>query len=208
MQRFYVTFPLKIDLEITDKDIHHQLTRVMRVRIGEEITLFDGDGSETVYEITEITKTTLSLRGRGRTFPRTESEKNITLYQALPNKLEKIEYIIQKGVEIGIRKFVFFRSDYSQKLILSDSKKARCLSIAREGLEQCGGLIMPEIEFTDKVKHQSSVMNITLDTMGASQKITEIPQNREISIWVGPEGGWSEKEREKMKEYGFIFVRF
>lgn len=43
MQRFYVTFPLKIDLEITDKDIHHQLTRVMRVRIGEEITLFDGD---------------------------------------------------------------------------------------------------------------------------------------------------------------------
>ena len=62
----------------------------------------------------------------------------ITLYQALPNKIEKIEYILQKGVEVGIGKFVFFRSDFSQKLVLSDTKKVRLRAIVREAVEQCG----------------------------------------------------------------------
>lgn len=62
MQRFYVTFPLDIDVTITDKDIYHQLTRVLRIQIGERVVLFDGDGSETEYEVTHIDKRTLSLR--------------------------------------------------------------------------------------------------------------------------------------------------
>ena len=96
MQRFFVTFPLAIDLVLSDPDIVHQLTRVMRASLGEEVILLDGDGSETVYEITSITKKSLSLRGKDRQFPKTEGEKMITLYQALPNRLEKIEYILQK----------------------------------------------------------------------------------------------------------------
>jgi 16S rRNA (uracil1498-N3)-methyltransferase len=229
MQRFYVTFPLGVDLEITDPDIYHQLTRVMRVSVGESIILFDGDGSETEYEIIDITKKVLSLRGKERRFPKTENKKRITLYQALPNKIEKIEYIIEKWVEVGISHFIFFRSDFSQKLILSESKKERFLKIAREALEQCGGLVMPEIEFVeggDLLRHpeqregstflDSSAMpqndgnkhNIVLDTTGISQNLREIPQGEEICIWVGPEGGWSDGEREKMKEKGFIFVRF
>jgi 16S rRNA (uracil1498-N3)-methyltransferase len=204
-----VTFPLKIDLEIIDPDIHHQLTRVMRISVGESIILFDGDGSETEYEITYITKKVLSLRGKERRFPKIENKKHITLYQALPNKLEKLEYIIEKWVEVGIGHFVFFRSDFSQKLILSESKKERFSKIAREALEQCGGLIMPEIEFLEWMTNPEFQMpNIVLDTTGISQNLREMPQNQKVGIWVGPEGGWSEKEREKMKENGFIFVRF
>ena len=61
--------------------------------------------------------------------------------------MEKIEYILEKGVEVGVKRFVFFRSEHSQKLVLSENKKLRFLSIAREALEQCGGMVMPEIEF-------------------------------------------------------------
>jgi 16S rRNA (uracil1498-N3)-methyltransferase len=96
MQRFFVTSPLTIDLALTDESIVHQLTRVMRVKIGDEITLFDGDGSERLYRIDQIAKKSLSLRGRDRTFPLTEAKKSLSLYQALPNKGEKIEFIIQK----------------------------------------------------------------------------------------------------------------
>lgn len=236
MQRFFVTFPLTIDLILTDLDIVHQLTRVLRVQIWEEIVLFDGDGSETLYEVTDITKKALSLRGKDRKFPNTEPTRNITLYQAMPNKIEKIEYILQKWVEVGIRKFIFFRSDRSQKLVLSEAKKSRFFAIAREALEQCGGLVMPEIEFTDQVlsfchsdegrvcssadyetgqilhtsgwQEREKASHIVLDTTGVLQKMHEMPQNREISIWVGPEGGWSENEREKMRDNGFIFARF
>ena len=209
MQRFYVTFPLTIDLTLTDSDIVYQLTRVMRVEIGDEILLFDGDGSETIYEIQAVTKKSLTLRGKGRKFPKTESVIQITLYQAMPNKLEKLEYILQKWVEVGIRKFIFFRSDFSQKLILSDAKKARLTTIAREALEQCGGLVMAEIKFMDWVmSYELWVMNIILDTTGISLKIQEIPKKCEIGIWVGPEGWWSEKERIEMRKNGFIFARF
>lgn len=68
---------------------------------------------------------------------------------------------------------------------------------------------MPEIEFMDQItSHQSSITHIVLDTTGVLQKMHEMPQNREIGIWVGPEGGWSDIEREKMRENGFIFARF
>lgn len=124
--------------------------------------------------------------------------------------MEKIEYILEKGVEVGIRKFIFFRSDHSQKFILSENKKARFLSIAREALEQCGGMVMPEIVFLDGMSYDESLLvtNIALDTTGTPLKLTKMPSNRKISIWVGPEGGWSENERVKMKENGFIFARF
>ncbi len=49
---------------------------------------------------------------------------------------------------------------------------------------------------------------MVLDTTGKTIKIQEVPKNQEINIWTGPEGGWSEKEMKKMKDNGFVFVRF
>lgn len=172
MQRFFVTFPLSMDLVLRDTEIVHQLTRVLRIKVAEHIVLFDGDGSETEYEITSIEKKSISLRGYARTFPKTEVSKNITLFQGIPNKYEKIEYILQKGVEIGIRKFVFFRSDHSQKLLITTSKKERFYTIAREALEQCGGLVMPEIVWIDDgslltLYQKNEREDITLDTIGS-----------------------------------------
>ena len=96
MHRFFVPFPLTIDVRITDTDILQQLIKVLRIQQGESIVLFDGDGSETEYEVTYVEKKSILLRGKNRTFPETETKKSLTLYQALPNKYEKIEYILQK----------------------------------------------------------------------------------------------------------------
>lgn len=211
MQRFYVQFPLQSDIEISDRDICHQLTRVLRIESGVHIVLFSGDGTESEYVIGEITKKSIALHLHIKRSTQTEPTRQITLYQALPNKMEKIEYILQKGVEIGIHRFVFFRSEFSQKIILSDGKKDRFQSIAREALEQCGGLVMPQIEYLDtplKYENNVSTRNIVLDTTGTPKRLTEMPRDQEIGLWVGPEGGWSEDERSKMRENGFIFVRF
>jgi len=72
----------------------------------------------------------------------------LTLYQALPNKFEKIELIVQKCCEIGYKKIFFFQSDRSQKIHISENKKLRIQKIAIEASEQCGGSRIPEIEFT------------------------------------------------------------
>ncbi|MBP9779739.1 16S rRNA (uracil(1498)-N(3))-methyltransferase [Candidatus Gracilibacteria bacterium] len=209
MQRFFVTFPLSIDINLTDPMIYSQMVRVLRVKIGEHVILFDGDGTETEYEIQTIEKKGIHLTGVGQREPHTEQKKKISLYQGMPNKYEKIEYILQKGVEVGIQKFIFFRSDRSQKLLLSSAKLDRFKSIAREALEQCGGCIMPEIEFLDRMPIcQSPDHNIVLDTTGKLCTMHEFTELQNIHLWVGPEGGWSDGEREIMVGYGFIFARF
>ncbi len=54
MQRFFVTFLLPIDVKLTDPMIFSQMTRVLRVKVGEHVILFNGDGTETEYEIQNI----------------------------------------------------------------------------------------------------------------------------------------------------------
>ncbi len=215
MQRFFVPFPLSIDLDLTDTNILYQLTRVLRARVGDHIVLFDGDGSETEYEMISIERHSIRLRGVGRTFPQTESRKSITLYQSLPNKIEKIEYILQKWVEVWVSRFIFFRSDRSQKLVISDSKIARLRTIAREAVEQCWGLYMPEVvflmdqsRFPSSLQWQEGKRNIVLDTLGVKSRITEYDDIQDIGLWVGPEWGWSEEERWEMNSNGFIFAHF
>jgi 16S rRNA (uracil1498-N3)-methyltransferase len=96
MHRFYIPEMLDIDHTLKDVSIIYQLTKVLRAQVGMEISLFNGDGSEMIYTIEAISKHTLQLRGKDRIFPLTEPKKSIILYQALPNKIEKIEYILQK----------------------------------------------------------------------------------------------------------------
>jgi 16S rRNA (uracil1498-N3)-methyltransferase len=221
MQRFFVTSPLGIDVILTDRDIYHQLTRVLRIQLGEQVTLFDGDGSETIYEVTAIDKKSVSLRGQDRVFPHTEPNRTISLYQAIPNKYEKIEYIIQKWVEVGISKFIFFRSDRSQKLLLSPAKIERFAAIAREAVEQCGWVKVPEITYIEKgILSKNSLgaldclmgsqwqVQMVLDITGLTRKTREYDTIGDIALWVGPEGGWSDDERTIMSDYGFIFARF
>lgn len=209
MQRFYVPFELSVDISITDPDIIHQLIHVLRIGVWEHIVLFSGNGSETEYSIQSINKKLVTLRWQSQRSPNTESNKKISLYQSLPNKYEKIEYILQKWVEIWITRFVFFRSERSQKLILSPKKIERFTHIAREALEQCGGVIFPQIEFLETFpSEQTTDSNIVLDTLGESTRISSYDSLQSISLWVWPEGGWSDIERIKMVNNSFIFARF
>ena len=212
MQRFFVTFPIQVDMVVTDTDMVHQLTRVLRVAIWEHIVLFMGDRSEMEYEITTTWKKSIWLRWVASRVPNTEPHKRVTIYQALPNKHEKIEYILQKWVEIGIARFVFFRSDRSQKLLLSPTKIDRFIIIAREALEQCGGVVMPEIAFIERFPEYTAstieMSHIVLDTIWESIRISQYDNLQNMGLWVGPEGGWSDAERVRMSYNGFIFARF
>lgn len=150
MQRFYI--PKKLaKIEIFENEKFHQVTRVLRMQIGEEIKIFNHLGEEFFYKMISANKKFAEFEQLSIDYsPNPEFDTEITLFQALPNKLEKIEWILEKNIEIGVRKFVFFRSERSQKLFLSDSKKERLFNIAREALEQCGGRFFPEITFSDE----------------------------------------------------------
>jgi len=175
LQRFFSPTPLGIDMRLEDSEQIHQITRVLRLGVGDAVIFFDGDGSQTIYTIEQVEKRSLILRGKERIFPRGyEPTRSITLYQALPNKHEKIEWMIQKSVEVGIKKVVFFRSDRSQKLLISEAKKERYAHIAREALEQCGGLVPLEIVWAERYAEDmipTTQTNYVLHTSARSMRL-------------------------------------
>lgn len=202
MQRIY--FPeLDSTLQniiISDTQIIHQLSKVLRIRTWDEITLFNWKvNKDMIFEITEITKKEITLQKNNEQENSSEINFELTLYNALPNKLEKIEYIIQKGTEIWYTKFYFFRSERSQKLIISDNKKLRLEKIITEAAEQSGRAIIPEIIIDESfdINIIPDGKNIFFHTQDEkSQSIKSITKNtwENINLFVGPEGGWSEIE--------------
>jgi len=69
---------------------------VLRSTIGEDIVLFNGDGEEYTYTIHAISKKEIELAFKKKYKNMGDSEISVRLYQAMPNKYEKIEYILQK----------------------------------------------------------------------------------------------------------------
>ncbi|PID84385.1 hypothetical protein CSB09_01070 [Candidatus Gracilibacteria bacterium] len=214
MQRFFTKDTLDDIYTITDNAWIHQLSRVLRGKVGDEIILFQEDGTQRVYTLSEIRKKQIILQAQGeKTQVHREQKQNIILYQALPNKWEKIEYIIQKSVEVGIEKIVFFRSQRSQKLVISQKKRERWENIATEALEQCGGYRPTVLEYVDslsQVQIPASYKHIVLHTQGKSQSVQDIydKKQKKYALWVGPEGGWSDEEISFLSNNNSIIAHF
>ena len=97
MQRFSLPkLSLDKNLIIREVSFVHQISRVLRFKIGENIILFNGDGWEYIYTISSIDKKEIGLSFEKKYANVSDPKILIRLYQALPNKYEKIEYILQK----------------------------------------------------------------------------------------------------------------
>jgi len=98
MQRIYLPdIPLTQELIVSQKDLYHQITRVMRARVGQKYVFFDGvQLRDEIYEIESIDKRQVIFTRIETLEKNTETQKALHLYQALPHKLEKLEYIIAK----------------------------------------------------------------------------------------------------------------
>lgn len=98
-------------------------------------------------------------------------------------------------------------------MILSENKIARFYNIAKEALEQCGGKVLPEIIFSPKNFTEiietlpKNEVQIFLHTIG-EKNFQEHISSKNIGIWIGPEGGWSDVEIEKMNRNNFITAHF
>ncbi len=208
MQRFYIENDnLSMwNYFLRDKEIVNQLIKVLRVKKGDNIILFDGkENIDYLYEIEEISKNGAELIKKNEISKDTENKYYINLYQAIPNKLSKIEYIIQKWVETWISNFVFFRSERSQKLLLTESKVERLKKIMIEAVEQSDRNIIPEIKVLNNqlmdvlsvlsTMSLASEQNLVFHTENnSSRPLSKFKLNINTNLFVWPEWGWSELE--------------
>jgi 16S rRNA (uracil1498-N3)-methyltransferase len=189
-------------------DAHRYLTRVLRLRAGDALTLFDGADQEIAARIVETgTRTTLLHLGARRRLSRTRAD--ITLMQAVPRG-ERMDLIVQKATELGVTRIVPVLSARSVAQPGSEGRPRRWRTIAQEAARQCGRADLPVLdppqtlaEALAQITGPARLFIVWENAQNAPLHRAVDPTDRRIVLLVGPEGGFSEPEVETARAAGF-----
>lgn len=193
IHRFYYSKKIEGDsFSITDKDIVHQITRVLKLTRGEKIELFDGNGTSFCATLTSLSKNEISLQLDEKKVSQ-RPKKHVALFFALLKK-ENTEYAIEKAVEVGVSDIIPITTSRTVK---TGIKVERINSIIKEATEQSGRTYLPKLfeimSFKDALlyaqEHFSRV--VVFDPHG-----TTFLNGKEesVALFVGPEGGFTQEE--------------
>ncbi len=202
MQRFYFETLESTDSSITIKnpDLLNQLNKVLRVNVWDKLAFFNGvENIDYIFEIISVNKREIYFEKSWEIEKNTEIDFDLNIFWSLPNKLDKIEYIIGKWVEVWISNFYFFRSKRSQKLILSENKITRLKKIIQEAVEQSWRSRIPELIIEEDInienfKDNENVFFHTEDSNSSSLKDIKLDYKKWINLFVWPEWGFSDEE--------------
>lgn len=212
MPRFFVA-PFSGDtVTVTGDDAHH-LSRVLRVRMGEKVTVCDRAGNDYTCLVESVTEKEVRCRVTDKKPTLSEPTVSVTLYQGLP-KSEKMEWIIQKCVEIGVNRIVpvaMARSVVRLKAEEAEKKQNRWQKIAAEAAMQSGRGIIPSVErpisFNEMLTEIKSTTALTFYEGGGVPLSSLVDQKtQEVALVVGPEGGFETEEIERLKQNGAHIV--
>ena len=214
MPRFFIRAEQANDkyLTITGDDAHH-ISRVLRMTTGDQITVCDMQ--KHVYEctISQITDTEVIADIDGITESDTEPCAFISLYQAIP-KGDKLETVIQKSIECGACEIIPFSSERCIAKIDKKDAPKKCVrhnKIAESAAKQSGRGIVPEVHeamsFNEAIARAAeaelAIMCYEGDGSESMKQILSSSKGvKSISVIIGSEGGFSQKEVEKAREKG------
>lgn len=206
MARFFVE-PRQITGQmaaITGPDVKH-ISKVLRMNVGESITLLDGTGLVYHGEITEIKKEEVVCRILGREKSTFEPTIKVTLVQGIP-KGDKMETIIQKCTELGVDQVIPLAAERS--VVKLDGRKAaerqeRWQRVAAEAAKQCRRSGIPRVqrlcqweELLSRIPPGALVLMPWEDEKKQSlrQVLEQAAHPGEVYILIGPEGGFGDRE--------------
>jgi len=217
MSRFYVPQPQieKGMLKIEGNEVKH-IRRVLRLKAGDEIVVFDGLGNEYAGTIVEEGPSSVMIKIENIFSSKRDSFLEVTLAQSLL-KGEKMDYLIQKATELGVKEIIPFFSSRSVPLLEKSGRLKRHHrwgKISIEASKQCGRGVVPKIEplqdYSEMLQIASpgSLRLILWEREGVRLKevLERSKEKTRIFFIIGPEGGFSQEEVEEAKREGFIPV--
>lgn len=202
MQRFYKT-DLSDNFFINDKNFINQIVKVLRAKEWENFIFFDGKiQKDFIYKLEKIEKNKIFFTKIDEIAKNSEINFELNLFASLPNKIEKIEFIVQKATEIGVSNFYFWKSERSQKIFLNENKIERIKKIILEAVEQSGRNKIPEFKIFEKIDLEKiEWKNIFLHTKNENSKnLKDINFAEKINIFTWPEWWFSVEEIEFFEE--------
>lgn len=206
IHRFYVghDVELKHDFWLHDMRLLNQWRRVLRMQAGQEVLLFDGERTDRLYRITEITDKEAHL-SYVTDYERQLPKRDIYLAWALLKK-DKNEWVIQKATELGVSHFVPLIADRSEKLGFDTERMHK---IAIEAAEQCGRSDIPVVRdpmhvstFLDESKDQ---IDIYICEQSTDEPV--LSDDNSSCVMIGPEGGWSDAERQLFADHNLKHIQ-
>jgi len=201
--RIYLDKKLNLDLDlILEKEDAHYLKNVMRLREGDNVFLFNSKDGEFKGEIISSDKKNTKVKLISKIDNINKPGKISLIFSLI--KSSKLDYLIQKCTEIGVKSFI---PVISEKSVAKNFNIKRTEKIIKESCEQSNQLFLPAIHEVEKLEKKIKSFDknsivFFADINSSNKKIDEViknNKNREFYLLVGPEGDFSLKERDLLK---------
>ena len=215
MHRFFIPQLYNEEMTITGVDAKH-IGKVLRMQPGDKLQIVSDDGVSALAEVASITESTVIVRCLEKLAESHEPAVKITLAQGLA-KGEKMDFIIQKAVELGAYSIVPVAMEHSVVRLdgsKADKKVERWQKIAEAAAKQSKRDIIPQVQEVQTVKEMLANNDCKTkiiayeceDRMSLKTALREAGQMEDLLLIIGPEGGISEGERAKAREAGAMPV--
>ena len=213
--RIFTPHPLQEDLEVTlSGDQARHVGKVLRLRAGDELVLFDNRGGEYRATVLSTRKSAVIVRAMEFIDRDVESPLHVHLLQCV-SRGERMDFVVQKATELGVRRITPLLSEFSVVKLDADraqKRRAHWEKVAAAACEQSGRTRLPEIDLPVSLadwlgahhdQTQAAAPRVLL-LPGASRSLPELATGlREIVLLIGPEGGLSATERDNAGTAGF-----
>lgn len=190
----------------------NHVLRVLRLKFGTPLILFDGSGGEYSAELTKSTPTQTVVTVKEFSAKNIESPLKIHLIQGI-SRGEKMDYVIQKSTELGVDKITpVFTERCNVKLNPErlQKKQQHWQQIAISACEQCGRNYIPKIasavNLLEVLTQKASGLKLIL-TPKTEQTLTSLTKTIAATILIGPEGGLSDTEMQLAQQHNYIPVQ-
>lgn len=214
MPRFFCDTDLLVGME-TDlpQAIARHLT-VLRLAVGSQVTLFNGKGGEYEAELLSVSKNRALVKIVAHHSIERELPYRITLAQGLP-EAGKMDWIIEKAVELGVSAIQPIAAERSVGRLQGDRVEKRLdrwWSVIVAAAQQCGRNTLPDIlppQLLEQVIRANSTSTCIMFSPRASLTLSawaKQQQPQDITILIGPEGGFSQMEEAQAVAAGVVFL--
>jgi 16S rRNA (uracil1498-N3)-methyltransferase len=182
----------------------HHLVHVMRTRKGEEVELINGRGALAHATTQDLFKdhASLIINQIDTTVPR---PIQVILAQALP-KINRLDFILEKGTELGVDEFWLFPGQLSVKKDISPNQVERFNSLIIAAMKQCGRLFLPKIVIKPELGKWPAIEgtaffgDVEKEALPFAHQWKQTAINSPILFFVGPESGFTEKEVQILRD--------
>src|SRR5215467_4329905 len=219
MHRFFApSLDVGDETVVLPKDEAEHLRRVLRLGVGDTVSVFDGRGHEFVARVVVALPRETRVQLMTRIDPTAEATVPITIAQAVL-KGDKMDDVVRDAVMLGataIQPLVTRRTEVTVAALLRASRVERWRRVAVASVKQSRRAVLPDIRtplsFDIHLEEPRAGLQLMLVEPGADVEVEPIaalkrePAPPDVSVWIGPEGGWDEHEWKRAREHGVRLI--